>query len=467
MVALQSLMVALDATPLNIENSDLFLFFGIFDIQPFAPFILYLKMVALQSLMVAFNATLTQPSTTKNATLSLQNQNCINDSVKVELLLTIMSSIAQEESRSISENVRWGKRKRMADGKVTVSFAKFLGYDRGQNGEMVVNPKEAAIVRRIYSMFLQGMNSYRIATVLTEEGIPTPFGKEKWCSSSVRRILVNEKYKGDALLQKYYISDFLTKKMKKNTGELPQYYVKEDHEAIIEPEVFDYVQKIIAGSDGRRRKSSISLLSSKICCGDCGSFYGSKVWHSTDKYRKVIWQCNHKFEGKKCTTPHLTEEQIKKLFVKAVNQLIERRAEIISEYDDIINIVLSTEALEKQYTKLNFEMSQLETENEELIDLNATVALDQDEYRKKRDAIVEKYEKLKAQSEKVMQEMTDKEVRKGAIIRFWKEFEKLNFLTEFDDLLWVSLVDTLTVYSKEKILFTFRDGNTIELPLET
>ena len=121
---------------------------------------------------------------------------------KGELLLTIMSSLAQEESRSISENVTWGQRKRFADGKVTVPFKRFLGYDRGGDGNLVINEEQAAVVRRIYGMFLQGRSPSAVAKALTKEGIPTPGGKTKWSGSTVRSILTNEKYKGDALLQK-------------------------------------------------------------------------------------------------------------------------------------------------------------------------------------------------------------------------------------------------------------------------
>ena len=149
-----------------------------------------------------------------------------------------MSSLAQEESRSISENCTWGQRKRFADGKVSVPFQRFLGYDRGPDGNLVVNREQAVIVKRIYSLFLQGMTYHGIADTLTKDGIPTPGGKKKWSISTVKSILSNEKYKGDALLQKSYTVDFLTKKTKVNEGEIPQYYVEDNHEAIIDPEVF-------------------------------------------------------------------------------------------------------------------------------------------------------------------------------------------------------------------------------------
>ena len=190
---------------------------------------------------------------------------------KGELLLTIMSSISQEEARSISENVTWGHRKRFADGKVSVAYSRFLGYDKGPDGKMVVNPEQAEIVKLIYRLFLEGMTPHTIAIHLTEKGIKTPGGKDKWNATTIRRILTNEKYKGDALLQKEFTVDFLTKKTKKNCGEIPMYYIEDDHEAIIDPAVFDMVQQEMERrKTGTSRYSGVSIFSSKIKCGECG-----------------------------------------------------------------------------------------------------------------------------------------------------------------------------------------------------
>ena len=321
---------------------------------------------------------------------------------KGELLLTIMSSLAQEESRSISENVTWGQRKRFADGKVTVPFKRFLGYDRGGDGNLVINEEQAAVVRRIYGMFLQGRSPSAVAKALTKEGIPTPGGKTKWSGSTVRSILTNEKYKGDALLQKVYTVDFLTKKKKVNEGEVPQYYVEHNHDAIIEPAVFDTVQKQISvRQTGTNRRSSASILSGRIKCGCCGSWYGPKVWHSNDKYRRVIWQCNHKFDGgEKCRTPHLEEETLKGLFVKAVNFLTTEKDEIAANFrmDEIVNTI------------------------------------------------------------------SGKKEKKEQIERFLAELERqCGVVTQFDEEQWYSLVDFVTVFNKEDIRFTFKDGTEIQV----
>lgn len=165
---------------------------------------------------------------------------------KGELLITIMSSLAQEESRSISENCTWGQRKRFSDGKVCVPYSRFLGHDRGEEGGLVINENEAVTIRLIYKMFLEGSTPFSIAKHLTEQGVLSPGGKEKWNVSAVKSILTNEKYKGDALLQKSYTVDFLSKKKKANEGEIPQYYEENSHEAIIEPLVFEMVQQEMA-----------------------------------------------------------------------------------------------------------------------------------------------------------------------------------------------------------------------------
>lgn len=161
---------------------------------------------------------------------------------KGELLITIMSSLAQEESRSISENVTWGQRKRFADGKISIAYGQFLGYRKGVDGLPEIVPEEAETVRTIYRLFIQGKTTNAIAATLTKQGIPTPGGKEKWQASTVDSILTNEKYKGDAMLQKKITVDFLTKKQKINEGEVPQFYVENSHPAIICPDEWNRVQ---------------------------------------------------------------------------------------------------------------------------------------------------------------------------------------------------------------------------------
>ena len=186
--------------------------------------------------------------------------------------------------------------------------------------------------------------------------------------------------KGDALLQKTYIEDFLTKKQVKNRGQIPQYYVTGNHEPIIDPETFELVQaEVERRKINKGRYSGVSIFSSKIKCGECGSFYGSKVWHSNDKYRRTIWQCNHKFQGKKCETPHFTEEEIKAIFIKAFNLLFANKNEILANLATVQKSICSTEKLEKEQTRLASEMQLVSEMAQNAIRENATVAQDQTE----------------------------------------------------------------------------------------
>lgn len=252
---------------------------------------------------------------------------------KGELLLTIMSSLAQEESRSISDNITWGQRKRFADGKVNMPFSSFLGYRRGKDGKPEIDPEEAELVRLIYRLFMGGKTITGIATYLTQQGIPTPRKKARWRDSTVESILTNERYKGDALLQKQFTVDFLNKKMKNNEGEVPQYYVTDSHPAIIDRTEWELVQAEMARRKEKgNHQNSLNVFSSKIYCGQCGSYYGSKVWHSTDKYRKVVWRCNGKYERQtRCSTKHLTDDEIKRLFISAVSKLHAERETLIED----------------------------------------------------------------------------------------------------------------------------------------
>ena len=242
---------------------------------------------------------------------------------KCEMMLTIMSSLAQEESRSISENVRWGHQQSMRKGKVHLAYSHFLGYKKGEDGRPEIVEEEAAIIRDIYDWYIAGKSINNIAAMLTEERIPTPAGKTRWSVSTVRSILSNEKYKGEALLQKTYTVDYLTKEVRKNNGEVPAIRVRNSHEAIIEPEVFDHVQELLRQRVKDRSKVHTKHpFAGKIICGDCGEYYGHKVWRvrSTGE-RYDVWYCNHKYDGESpCTTCRLRETEIKDAFEQMMGQ---------------------------------------------------------------------------------------------------------------------------------------------------
>ena len=280
----------------------------------------------------------------------------------------------------------------------------------------------------------------------------------------MRRILTNEKYKGDALFQKSYTVDFLTKKKKVNEAEILQYYVEENHEAIIQPEVFEMVQRALEQKQQRRgRHSGVHLFSSRIKCGICGGWYGSKTWHSTDKYRRVIWQCNHKFEGdEKCSSPHFYEEEIERLFVAAVNKLISQKDAIIGQFDLALRTAFDTTALEAERDELQNEMLETSELMQNSIYENAHVALDQAEYQKRYDALTARFDKAKARLEMVEAAIKDKQSRQVTIEAYLETLKAQDTLVErFEPSLWCALLDFVTVYSKEDVRFTFKDGTEI------
>ncbi|MFM1539188.1 recombinase family protein [Helcococcus bovis] len=382
---------------------------------------------------------------------------------KGELLIIIMSSLAKEESRSISENCTWGQRKRFADGKGTVPFERFLRYDRSEDGNLVVNPEQAKVVKKIYRIFLQGYSPFGIAKELTGERILTPGGKKKWSAKTVAAILSNEKYKGDALLQKSFTVDFLTKEKKKNEGEIPQYYVTGNHEAIIPPSTFDKVQRLLEQRKaGKNRISSVGIYSSKIKCGDCGSCYGSKTWHSTSKYRQRIWQCNHKFE-EKCTTPHLTEEEIQDLFLQAINKLVKNKQEIISNHKKMAKIIFDISELEREKIELEEELNIVAEQVNDCINDNFRKVQNQDEYEVRYESLVTRFNTTKTRLDEIIQSIKEKQSKADEVEDFIRELEKQEIMKEFDKNVWLSMVNYMTVYRDCNIEFTFLDCSKVEM----
>lgn len=260
-----------------------------------------------------------------------EKENIYTMDSKGEFLITLLSSLAQEESRSISENITWGQRKRFADGRYSVPYRRFLGYERAGTNKLAVNTDEAKIVKLIYWLFLAGKTDQAICRYLDARCIPSPSGKRRWHPNVVHSILSNEKYKGDALLQKQFTVDFLSKRMKKNEGELPKFYVTKGHQPIVSDEVFELVQ----AERSRRtvfdgRYSCKQQLSSKLFCGGCGSFYGQKIAHSNDKYRNHFWRCNS-FYTPGFHAPKLHDEMLRDCCQKALLFLYDRYSYVVED----------------------------------------------------------------------------------------------------------------------------------------
>ena len=312
---------------------------------------------------------------------------------------------------------------------------------------------------------MEGLTPHTIAKELTTDGIPTPSGKTNWPTSTVESILQNEKYKGAALLQKCFTVDFLTKKKKLNEGEVPQYYVEHSHEPIITPEEFDKVQTELARRKRiSRQYSGKSIFSSRIVCGDCGSYFGSKVWNSTSKYRRVIWQCNCKFKGEhKCETPHLDEKTIKAQFVAALNAIIDSKDNILEDCRLVQATLTDCTGVDAEIDSLLTEVDVVTELTRRCISENAQSSQNQQEYTARYNGLAERYEKVKAQLEQLRATKTAREAQADAIGAFMFEVQELDVLTEFDEKLWLAVIDKVTVHTNGRMTFRFRSGTEIDV----
>lgn len=267
----------------------------------------------------------------KNIPVFFEKESINTMDAKGEVLITIMASLAQQESQSLSQNVKLGLQFRYQNGQVQINHNRFLGYTKDENGNLVIDPEQAEVVKRIYREYLNGYSMDKIASGLEADGILTGAGKKKWWTSTINKILRNEKYIGDALLQKTYTTDFLNKTRVKNNGIVPQYYVEDDHEAIIPKEIFMMVQEELArrkvvktSANGKKRSySSNHCLSQKIICGECDEMYRRIHWYSHGR-KTVVWRCISRLEstGIECHARTINELVLQDVVVKAINQIL-------------------------------------------------------------------------------------------------------------------------------------------------
>ena len=385
-----------------------------------------------------------------------------------EFVLTVMLSIAQEESRSISSNVTIGKRWSMEQGNVSWAYSTFLGYKKTEKGIEIV-PEEAEIVRQIYKMFLvEGKSCNEIAKYLNENKVPTPSKRGKmWRTLNIISILKNEKYSGDAILQKTFIPDYLTHKPKVNNGELKKWHVEDNHPAIIDKEEWNKVQlELKKRQDMKGGYSASSIFASKLICADCGSFYGKKVWHSNSPHRKEIYQCNSKFKDKnaKCKTPHLSEEEIKDKFIIAFNKLFEAKDEIIENCHQIKNLLTDVSEEEKQIEEANIEIDIVSELVKKLINDNSNKAQDQEKYQERYNELLSRYENAKKLL-KECEERKQSKTTKGFVIEdFIKTLQETNSsLTSWSDSIWLTSIDKCIINDDKTIEFYFKNGSKIKI----
>lgn len=404
--------------------------------------------------------TVTRDLKAKGVEVFFEKENISSMDKTAELVFTMLSSIAQEESRSISENVRWGKQRSMEAGKVYVPYRSFLGYEKGEDGLPKIVPEEAEIVRSIYGRYLEGATLNQIAGELTASGITTLKGN-RWTKDGIRRILTNEKYKGDARLQKTYIDDFLTKQVKINRGERKQWYIHDSHDAIVSPETFELVQKELARRSSRGGRYYDSPFTCKIICGDCGGMYGHKIWNSNRPNREEVWLCDDRYNNENvCSTPRIKDEELERAFIVIENRLLQKRQGFIDDYErDMLPLIGNTDILDERMSILNEELTELIDQIEKLIQNNAHHAQDQEKYIAQFNELNNKIEEKKAKISSIKKQISDTLTRRENTRIFLDGLKNLDsIIVKFDIPSWHALVDHVKIMPDKSIVFCLRNG---------
>lgn len=399
-----------------------------------------------------------------NVAVYFEKENINTLDAKGEVMITIMASLAQQESESLSRNVKLGFQYRFQQGKVMVNHNHFLGYTKDDQGNLVIDPEQAKTVRRIYRSYLEGMTTNQIAKQLTAEGIKNGANRTRWHASNVTQILRNEKYIGDALLQKTYTVDFLSKKRIKNDGRVPQYYVENSHPAIISKPVYYQVQQILDKSrdgfttaNGRHHQYSRKYcFSSIVFCSHCADVYTRVTRFSPTKYG--VWGCSahirqrrKRSRGRPCEGRFIKESKLQQKCIAAFNELIAQHQ--LAEKQIIKNIVKVIQETDgPTLTELE---QQLEQQQQELLakaNQGHDVTL-----------LSEQIQTLREQRDSLIQQEINQNIREDSLMKIQALFKQHpQGITVFDEKMVRHLVEKIII-NDYSIDFYFKDGEKIRI----
>ena len=396
----------------------------------------------------------------KNIAVYFEKENINTMDAKGEVLLTIMASLAQQESQSLSQNVKLGLQYRYQQGKVQVNHNRFMGYTKDEEGNLIIVPEEAEIIKRIYREYLEGKSLVGIGRDLEKDGILTAAGKPRWRPETIKKILLNEKYIGDALLQKTFTVDFLTKKRVKNEGHVPQYYVENSHEAIIPKELFLQAQEelhrrsnIYTGADKNKRiYSSKYALSTITFCGDCGDIYRRVYWNIHGR-KEFVWRCVTRIEQgpEVCKNRTVKEAELYDAVMTAINRLLAGGDNMIRILEENIHSVIG-DTTEYKISEIN---ALLEEKQKELISLAnkgkdfESLADEIEELREKRQTFLVEDASLSGENERI-----------NELIEFVRN-NKYRTL-RYDDTLVRKIIQNVTVYD-DHFVICFKSGIEMEV----
>lgn len=393
----------------------------------------------------------------KNIPVFFEKENIDTMDSKGEIMLTIMASLAQQESQSLSQNVKLGLQYRYQQGEITINHNRFLGYTKDEDGHLIIEPTEAEVVKRIFKEYLEGSSLIQIARNLEADRILTGAGNKNWAGTTVKGILVNEKYMGDALLAKTHTVDFLTKKRVKNNGIVPQYYVENSHEPIIPKTLFLQVQEEITRRANLKNKKGSITYSSKYAlsgityCGKCGEIYRRLHWNNRGK-KSIVWRCYSRLDKTKdCDARTILEEDLKQVVVDGINRVFGDEGRI----KDILNSniqkmlkvdnTLEVETIDSQLQVLQQQLLEQSSKNQDVVSIGNQII----QLKEKKQSIL----LSKAESNSSKQRMAE-------MMEFIEQVGKDRL--EYDEVFVRRLVEQVMVYD-ENITIKFKSGIEIEV----
>ena len=403
-----------------------------------------------------------------------ENINTLTESS--EFLITLFSGFAPAESESLSKNVAWGKAKSAEAGKVTFQYKKMLGYRKGADGQPEIVPEEAEVIKRIYHRYLDGCTLGQIKRELDEDNVPTAQGVEFWSPAIIHNILTNEKYIGDALLQKTYVTDCISKKVKKNQGERAMYYVENNHPAIISREMFDQVRNEMTRRSSKRKvlqksgKTELGKYSGKyaltelLVCGECGSPYKRVTWARNGK-KRIVWRCVSRLEfgTQYChNSPTLDESKLHSAILASMNEFAAIRQEVCPDV-----LAMAEEAKQglsqagAKLLELKKHMETVSREQSNLLD-RLLENMGDAELNAKMKALTDEKESLKAQILDARQMEVSLEEQATRHQQMWDSIMECSAgYTEFADEFVRQIIQKITVEDEETIRIHFRDSEMV------
>ncbi len=395
-----------------------------------------------------------------------------------ELMLTVLSSVAQQEVHNTSEHVKKGLRMKMQRGEL-IGYNGCLGYDyHPDTKEITLNEEEAKTVRYIYERYLEGAGCTLIAKECSKLGYKTKTGKTAWHESAIRGILRNEKYVGDCLQGKTFTLDPISKRRLRNFGEEDKFYIENHHEGIITKEEFMRVQKILDSRgtpkrliDGKRQEKLTRqyAFSSITKCGHCGGTYTRRHWHGGKTYSKVVWQCVNNTKGGKKVCPDskgISEDVLEKSFLTAYNLVCDDLKSSFKTVYEEIEKEFDLDAISKDIKKKQDELDKLETKKQKLIDMKLSDELDEESYKSAFESLRLEIEIAKKDIESLEGSNVILKEKKQNLSKAKKLLEEGGPLTEFDRYVLEAIVERVVVGDENNpyaIKFIFKNKDEINL----